>query len=137
LSFDLQAQGSLEALRFRDGSFTETNHGKGRIFWAAEPVELAAGDQATADVYSYVTGRVGIEPQFEVPTTASAGVMAYPITLEDSVLYILVSDSAQGSNIDLRDEATDVRVSLNLPAEHAALALVGKKEKAVIAKYGF
>jgi hypothetical protein len=63
--------------------------------------------------------------------------MAYPITLEDSVLYILVSDSAQGSNIDLRDEATDVRVSLNLPAEHAALALVGKKEKAVIAKYGF
>lgn len=137
LSFDLQAQGSLEALRFRDGSFTETNHGKGRIFWAAEPVELAAGDQATADVYSYVTGRVGIEPQFEVATTASAGVMAYPITLEDSVLYILVSDSAQGSNIDLRDEATDVRVSLNLPAEHAALALVGKKEKAVIAKYGF
>jgi hypothetical protein len=24
-----------------------------------------------------------------------------------------------------------------LPAEHAALALIGKKEKAVLAKYGF
>jgi hypothetical protein len=30
-----------------------------------------------------------------------------------------------------------VRITLNLHAEHAALALVGKKEKAVIAKYGF
>jgi hypothetical protein len=137
LSFDLQAQGSLEALRFRDGRFVEINHGKGRIFWAAEPVELAQGDRATADVYSYVAGRIGIQPQFELATPLSPGVMAYPITLEDSVLYVFVSDSAQDSNIDLRDKATGVRITLNLHAEHAALALVGKKEKAVIAKYGF
>jgi hypothetical protein len=137
LSFDLQAQGSLESLRIPNGSFTEINHGKGRIFWAAEPVELAQGDQATADVYSYVAGRVGIQPQFELATPLSPGVVAYPITLEDSVLYVFVSDSAQDSNIDLRDKAMGVRITLNLHAEHAALALVGKKEKAVIAKYGF
>jgi hypothetical protein len=63
--------------------------------------------------------------------------MAYPITLEDSVLYILVSDKAENASIDLRDKATGVRINLNLLGEHAALALVGKKEKAVIAKYGF
>jgi hypothetical protein len=137
LSYDLQAQGSLESLRIPNGSFTEINHGKGRIFWAAEPVELAQGDQATADVYSYVAGRVGIQPQFELATPLSPGVVAYPITLEDSVLYVFVSDSAQDSNIDLRDKAMGVRITLNLHAEHAALALVGKKEKAVIAKYGF
>jgi hypothetical protein len=137
LSFDLQAQGSRESVRFRNASFTEINHGKGRIFWAAEPVELAAGDQATADVYSYVAGRVGIQPQFELATPLSSGVMAYPVTLEDSVLYVFVSDSAQDSNIDLRDKATGVRISLNLPAENAALALVGKKEKAVIANCGY
>jgi hypothetical protein len=137
LSFDLQAQGSLEALRFRDGRFVEINHGKGRIFWAAEPVELAQGDQAAADVYSYVAGRVGIQPQFELATPLSPGVIAYPITLEDSVLYVFASDSSEGSNIDLRDKATGVRITLNLPAEHAGLALVGKKEKSVIAKYGF
>lgn len=136
LAFDLQAQGSLEALRFRDASFTEINHGKGRIFWAAEPVELAAGDQATADIYSYVAGRVGIMPQFELAAPLLPGVMAYPITLEDAFLYILVSDSAENASIDLRDKTTGVRITLNLPAEHAALALVGKKEKTVIAKYG-
>jgi hypothetical protein len=136
LAFDLQAQGSMEALRFRDDSFAEINR-KGRIFWAGEPVELAAGDEATADIYSYVAGRVGIQSQFELATPLSSGVMAYPVTLEDSVLYVFVSDSAQDSNIDLRDKATGVRISLNLPAEHAALALVGKKEKAVTARYGF
>jgi hypothetical protein len=137
LSFDLQAQGSLESLRIPNASFTEINHGKGRIFWAAEPVELAQGDQATADVYSYVAGRVGIQPQFELATPLSPGVIVYPITLGDSVLYVFVSDSAESSNIDLRDKATGVRITLNLPAEHAGLALVGKKETSVIAKYGF
>ncbi len=137
LSFDLQAQGSLEALRFRNASFTEINHGKGRIFLAAEPVELAESDQATADIYSYVASRVGIQPQFELATPLSPGVMAYPITLEDSVLYIFVSDHAENANIDLQDKAAGVQIKFNLQAERAALALVGKKEKAVIAKYGF
>ena len=31
----------------------------------------------------------------------------------------------------------DARFSLKLPAQHAAMALIGKKEKGVIAKYGF
>jgi hypothetical protein len=137
LSFDLQAQGSLEALRFRDASFTEINYGKGRIFWAAEPVELAEGDQATADIYTYVAGRIGIKPQFELATPLAAGVMVYPISLDDSVLYIFVSDNAENAGIDLRDKTTGVRITLELPAEHAALALVGKKEKTVLAKYGF
>jgi hypothetical protein len=137
LSFDLQAQGSLEALRFRDASFTEINHGKGRIFWAAEPVELAQGDQPSADIYSYVASRIALQPQFEFGTPLSPGVMAYPIALEDSVLYIFVSDNAANANIDLRDKTTGARITLDLPGEHAAMALVGKNEKAVIAKYGF
>ena len=41
LTFDLQAQSWLESLQFAGGNFTEINHGKGRIFWAAQPVELA------------------------------------------------------------------------------------------------
>jgi hypothetical protein len=137
LSFDLQAQNSLEALRFGDSGFTELSHGKGRVFWAAEPVELAQGDQSSADLYSYVASRIGMQPEFELATPLSSGVMVYPISLEDSVLYILVSDCAENATVDLRDKATDVRITLNIPAEHAALALIGKKEKAVIAKYGF
>src|SRR5579864_3843913 len=80
LSFDLQAQSWLESLRFSDASFTELNHGKGRIFWAAEPVELAQGDQPTADVYLYVAGRVGLKPLYESPRPLSPGILIYSVS---------------------------------------------------------
>jgi hypothetical protein len=63
--------------------------------------------------------------------------MAYPIALEDSVLYVFVSDSAEDQQVELRDRATDVSLKFTLRAQHAAMALIGRKEKAVIAKYGF
>ena len=58
--------------------------------------------------------------------------MVYPVSLEDSILYIIVSDNAEDSKIDLRDKSTGVRLTLSLPAERAALMLIGRKEKAVI-----
>jgi hypothetical protein len=137
LSFDLQAQSWLEGLRFGAEGFAELNHGKGRIFWSAEPVELAQGDQPTADVYSYVAGRLRIEPELDSGPRVSPSVMIYPIQLDDSILYIMASDSGEDAALDVRDRATGVRLTFTLPAEHAALALIGKKEKAVIAKYGF
>jgi len=137
LSFGLQAQSWLESLRLGNASFTELNHGKGRIFWAAEPVELAENFDAGGNLYSYVAARLGLQPAFDVLTPLSPGVMVYPVSLEDSILYIIVSDNAEEAKIDLRDKITGTRVTLSLSAEHAALALIGRKEKAVIAKYGF
>jgi hypothetical protein len=137
LSFDLQAQSWLEGLRFGAEGFVELNHAKGRIFWLAEPIELAQGDQSTADIYSYVAARLGIQPEFDSGPRPSPGVLTYAMPLDDSVLYIMVSDLAEDSAIDVRDRATGVHLTLKLPAQHAALALIGKKEKAVIAKYGF
>jgi hypothetical protein len=37
----------------------------------------------------------------------------------------------------LRDTVTGVRLAMKLPAQRAAMALIGKSEKAVLAKYGF
>jgi hypothetical protein len=66
----------------------ELKQGKGTIFWAAEPVELAQGEVASTDLYSYVAARMGLRPQFELWQPLSPGVMVYPIVLEDSVLYV-------------------------------------------------
>lgn len=137
LSFDPQAQSWLEALRLPTASFTELNRGKGRILWAAEPVELAQGLDAAGSVYAYVAARLGVQPQFDLLAPLSPGVMVYPIALEDSVLYIIVSDNAADARVDLRDQGTGTHLTLTLPAERAALALIEKKEQAVIAKYGF
>jgi hypothetical protein len=138
LSFDQQKQSLLEALRFKDGStFQELPYGTGRIFWASYPVELAEGSQAAADLYAYVSSRADVAPMYELLSTLSPGVLVYPTEMEDSVLYVLASESADAAAVDLCDQTTGVRLTLKLAGQHAAMALISKKERAVIAKYGF
>jgi len=138
MSFDQEKQNLVESVRFADGSsFKEISCGKGRIFWAAYPAELAEGTDAAAALYSYVAQKAGISPMFELSSPASPGVMIFPISLEDSMLYIMTSESAEDATINLRDKSTGVRLSLRLAGQHAALALIGKQKKTVLAKYGF
>lgn len=138
LSFDQQSQTWLQTAQLGDGStsYQEVVHGKGRIIWTSWPIELAQRDDAAGQLYRYVTGELGIDPLFEA-TALSAGIMCYPIQLENSVLYVIVSDNAETEQVELRDRTTGAELNFLLPGEHAALALVGKKEKSVIAKYGF
>jgi hypothetical protein len=138
LSFDQQKQNLLDSLRFSDGStLKEAAYGKGRIFWAAYPVELAEGTQSAADLYTYVVGRVGLAPMFDLQAQLSPGVLIYPTALDDAVMYVMISDAAEDAKIDLRDKTTGVRLTLQIPSQHAAVAVIGKKEKTVVAKYGF
>jgi hypothetical protein len=138
LAFDQQSQSWLDSLRFKDGStLQEIPYGKGRVFWAAYPVELAEGTQPAADLYSYVAGRVGAAPMYDLQSSVSPGVLIYPTVLEDSVLYVLVSDAAEDQEIDLRDKLTGAHLAFQLPGQHAAMAVIGKREKSVLGKYGF
>lgn len=57
--------------------------------------------------------------------------------LQDSVLYVTGSESTENAEIDIRDKTTGVRLTFQLAGQHAALALIGKQEKRVIARYGF
>jgi hypothetical protein len=142
LSFNLEAQSWLESLRM-DSPIAEISRGKGSIFWTSDPIELAQGDEPLPKIYAYILARANgwayadIHPLFELQSNLSPGILVHPVLLSDSVLYILVSDSRDDQKIQLRDNATGAQVSLNLPSQRAALALVGKKEKTVIAKYGF
>jgi hypothetical protein len=138
LAFGQPQQNVLDSLRFENGStLEEIPHGKGRIFWAAYPVELAEDLQSTADLYAYVATRLNIAPVFTAQSPLPRGVLVFPTVQTDSVLYVLVNDSANDAAINIRDQATTVPLALTLPAEHAAIAVIGKKEKKVIAKYGF
>ena len=138
LAFGQPQQNWLDSLRFDDGStLKEIPRGKGRIFWTSYPVELSEGLHSTADLYAYVTTSLHIPPMFTQQSPVPPGVLVFLTVLADSVLYVMVSDSANDANISLRDQATDVPLAFTLPAEHAAIVVIGKKEKKVVAKYGF
>ncbi|PYT59056.1 MAG: hypothetical protein DMG35_15745 [Acidobacteria bacterium] len=138
LSFDQQKQFALEALRFSDGStWKETSAGKGKVFWSSYSAELAEGLEPAAALYGYILGALKIKPMFELQSPLPPSVLIYSTELQDSVLYILESEEADDTLVDLRDALTGARLTLKLPAQHAALALIAKQEKSVIAKYGF
>ena len=138
LSFEQQKQFWLDSLRFHDGAtMKELTRGKGKIFWAVYPMELVEGTAAATEVYNYVLGRVGIAPAFTLAAPLPAGVLIYATALQDSVLYVMASDSAEDVSIDLRDGKTGARLKVALRSQHAAIALIGLQSKTVIANYGF
>jgi hypothetical protein len=138
LSYDQEKQSWLDVARFKDGStLQEFAHGKGKIFWAACPVELSESLMPATELYNYITGRVGITPAFELESPLPGSILVYATPLRDAVLYVLISDSAEDSEIALRDKFTGARLNLQLRGQHAALALLDRQSKTVTAKYGF
>jgi len=138
VAFDQQKQMWLNFMRFADGAtLAEIPCGKGRVFWAAYPLELAEGSQAAADLYSYVLMRAGVEPLFALQSPLSSGVLVSATPLDDSVLYIFASDDASDAKINLIDKQTGVRLDFTLASQHAAVAVVSLKEKTVVARYNF
>ena len=133
----------LEGLTWKDGSkngsheVKQASYGKGKVFWVAYPVEAARNLDAAAEVYRGVFAQVGLEPGFDLRSQLSPGVLIYPTQLQDAVLYVMVSDSAEDADIDLRDQITGTTLKLHLPSERAAVALIRKSDGAVVAKYGF
>jgi hypothetical protein len=74
---------------------------------------------------------------FERQSPLPPSVLVYSTELQDSLPYILESETADDTQIGLRDAVTGVRLTLKLPAQRAAIALIGKHERTVLAKYGF
>jgi hypothetical protein len=76
---------------------------------------------------------------FSSATPIPPGILIFPesLSLSDSMLYVLVSDSADNAALSLRDRATGAQISLSLPAEHAAIAVISKKGRKLVATYGF
>jgi hypothetical protein len=138
LSFSQARQSMLDAVQFKDGStLAEKSLGKGKILWAAFPVELADNAEAAALLYSLVVQEVGLSPVFEGTASLRPGVLVYPIVLRDELLYIFASEDAADAKIDLRDRLTGASLQFNLPSRHAALVLLRKKDGSVVAKYGY
>jgi hypothetical protein len=138
LAFDQNAQSWLECLHFADGStFKQIPHGKGRIFWASFPLELATSLTPAAAVYSAVLEDLGVTPPFELHVALSPGILIYPMFLKDATLYVFESESADEAEIDLTDKHTGSRLTFRLPSQHAALALIRNSDGKLLAKYGF
>jgi hypothetical protein len=138
LSFNQQAGQLLEYLRFEGGSTLKTfTVGRGQLFWAAYPIELAQESEAAASVYREVVERAGIPWSFTGHFAAGLNVLANATDLQDAVLYVFENESVNDAVLSLKDAATTVELKFTLPADRAALAVIDKRTKQIVAKYGF
>ncbi len=139
IPFDQEKQLLAEYWKFPDGATQkEVALGKGKLFLEAVSRSNWRGIRLTrpASTKSFST-QLAISAPFHSLASAPSGVLIYPVALRDSVLYILESESDQDAAINLQDADTGAHLELRLPAQHGALALLDKKTKQVIAKYGF
>ncbi|MGH9591463.1 MAG: hypothetical protein ACRD5L_00120, partial [Bryobacteraceae bacterium] len=134
LSFGFDAQQGAEYLRFRDGAEMHAiSHGKGRIFAASEPVELAEGLAPAVQLYAWALGQAGVQSPFagRIPP----GVLVRPVELAESVLYLIVSESANGEELQLRDRASGGEIRTRIEPGRAKLFLLAKNGGQVLAEF--
>ncbi len=138
LTFDQSDQQLLECLIFDDGStMKERTIGKGSLLWAAYPAELALHPFSVGGIYMPIVDRINLSATYVSSATVPSGTLILPIDLKDAVLMIMESESDQNADINLREVVTGAQLRFRLMAQRAALALIDKKTKQIVAKYGF
>jgi hypothetical protein len=134
LSFAYDKQMAAEWLQFSDGeTFHTITHGGGRIYIASEPVELAEGLQPAAELYGWALNQAGVEKPYTGQTPA--GVLVRPAELADSVLYLIVSESANDEKISVHDKVSGGEINLTIQPGRAQLLLISQKDGHVVASF--
>ena len=135
LNFPFDKQQGAEMLRFADGETLHTiSHGNGHIMIASEPVEFAEGLRATAQLYAWALAQAGVQSPYE--GNAPEAVLVRPVMLADSVLYLIVSESANEEVISVHVRMTGAEIKTKLAPGRAQLWLISKSGGQVLARFG-
>jgi hypothetical protein len=108
--------------------------GKGKILFAALPLELNSNLQAVADVYSYALKVSNVTPVYST-ALKDPGILICPTLFPKATLYVLTSESNR-SEVSFEDLRSGKKFSGKLPSGRAALLLVGVDGK-LLATYNW
>lgn len=97
--------------------------GKGKVLFAALPLELNDNLQAIGDVYSYALTAAGVKPVYTTGLK-DPGILISPTQFPQATLYVVTSESNR-EQVDLTDLRSGKRFSQKLATGRAALLLVG------------
>jgi hypothetical protein len=112
-----------------DQDWVEKPLGKGKILFAALPLELNQNLQAVADVYRYAMKQANISPTYTTSLT-DPGILICPTRLPKATLYVLTSESNQKA-VEFRDVRSGKNFSGQLENGRAALLLISDEGKLI------
>jgi hypothetical protein len=123
-------------MRFADGKSVEIiPHGKGRILWAADPVEFAEGYTAVAALYRWALDEAGLKPAFREVERLSPAVLAFPTVLNDAEIYSFSNESLDPQTVNIVDALTGAHIHFTMQAQRGAVLLLDRKG-AALSSYG-
>jgi len=124
---------TLSRAQFADGAqWKEVALGKGRILFAALPLELGQNQEALGRVYAYAMQRSGVVPMREGKERAP-GVLVCPTEYKDATLYVVTSET-EATTVSFEDARSHRSLATSLDAGRAALVMVGTDGK-ILASY--
>ncbi len=106
-----------------DADWSEVRVGKGKILFAALPIELSGDMAAISDVYRYAMKVADVSPTYTT-TLKDTGILICATRLPEATLYVLTSESNQ-REVAFEDVRSGKRFSGELEPGRAALLLVG------------
>jgi hypothetical protein len=108
--------------------------GKGKILFAALPLELNSNLRAVGEVYRYALQAANIVPTYST-TLKDPGILICPTLFPKATLYVITSESNQ-NEVEFTDQRSGKKFSGALAGGRAALLLVGTDGK-LIASYNW
>jgi len=136
LSFAQDRQQILEYLQFWDASsVSEIRLGHGTLFWTAYPVELSEDSGGASLLYREALESIGLVPR-RLGIVLGAGLLEYSIDLESAVLCVLENEAIANIKYNFREPISGTDLEISVPAQRAALVLIDKRTKQIVAKYG-
>jgi hypothetical protein len=107
-----------------DGStWRERTVGKGRLLFAALPLELNDNLQAIGDVYRYALRIARVAPAYST-TVQDPGILIAATRFPHATLYVITSESGRPSGVSFRDQLSRKQFSGRLEPGRAAMLLV-------------
>jgi hypothetical protein len=107
--------------------------GSGRVVWSPLPVELAEEVDPAAALYLAALRAAGLVPA--IASDAASGVLIHPARYGDAVLYTLLSEKPGDDRVAFTDGAAGVSLNVALRGGGAALVLVSRSTRQVMADY--
>jgi hypothetical protein len=117
-----------------DKDWVEEPLGKGRILFAALPIELNQNLQAVGDIYRYAMKAANVSPTYTT-TLTDPGMLICPTRLPKATLYVLTSETNRKA-VSFHDERSGKNFSGQLENGRAALLLISD-EGELIASYNW
>ncbi|MFZ0305759.1 MAG: beta-galactosidase [Terracidiphilus sp.] len=123
-----------EAVLSGGDKWVEKSVGRGKILFAALPIELNDNLAAVGDVYRHALKVAGVAPVYST-TLSDPGIIVCPTQYPDATLYVITSESDQ-KIVDFTDVRSGKHLTGTLQNGEAAIVLIGKDGK-LIASYNW